>query len=128
MAIPCIQVEKCHKCLNYYPIKSVHQCVLVPVEEPRKFQKNLPAVCIGKKTPLFINLSDDTEDQNKVNDRVNDFSSTLCLINAIKARRPLFDHTMPLSERSESIKNELWNEVFFELKGENILLFYLIKI
>ncbi|XP_060873144.1 uncharacterized protein LOC132946994 isoform X2 [Metopolophium dirhodum] len=118
MAIPCIQVEKCEKCLNYYPIKSVHQCMPVTVEEPRKLKKILPAVCIGDKVQSFINLSDCDGDQNKVNDRINDFNSTLCLINAIKARRPLFDHTIPLSERCESIKNKLWNEVYDELQGQ----------
>ncbi|XP_001952093.1 uncharacterized protein LOC100167001 [Acyrthosiphon pisum] len=113
MAVPCIQVEKCEKCLNYYPIKSVHQCMHVTVEEPRKLKKILPAVCIGDKVQPFINLSDFDRDQNKVNDKI-----TLCLINAIKARRPLFDHTIPLSERSESIKNKLWNEVYDELQGQ----------
>lgn len=72
---------------------------------------------IGDKVQPFINLSDYDEDQNKV----NDFNSTLCLINAIKARRPLFDHTIPLSERCESIKNKLWNEVYDELQGRDIL-------
>jgi len=82
-----------------------------------KLKKILPAVSIGDKVQPFINLSDYDEDQNKV----NDFNSTLCLINAIKARRPLFDHTIPLSERCESIKNKLWNEVYDELQGRDIL-------
>lgn len=76
-----------------------------------------------KKYICFINLSDDNVDEKRINEK--DFSSTLCLINAIKARRPLFDHTLPLSERSESIKNKLWNEVYDELQGTDTLQFYL---
>jgi len=86
-----------------------------------KLKKILPAVCIGDKVQPFINLSDYDGDQNKVNDRITDFNSTLCLINAIKARRPLYDHRIPLSERCESIKNKLWNEVYDELQGRDIL-------
>lgn len=122
MAVPCIQVEKCEKCLNYYPTKSVHQCMLLAVQEPRRFKKILPAE--KKESPIKILSDDDYDDddddgdQTKVKDSVNDFNSTSCLINAIKVRRPLFDHTMSLSERSESIKNKLWIEVYNELQGQ----------
>jgi len=86
-----------------------------------KLKKILPAVSIEKKVQPLLNLSDCDGDQNKVNDKINDFNSTLCLINAVKARRPLFDHTIPLSERCESIKNKLWNEVYNELQGRDTI-------
>jgi len=72
-------------------------------------------------------LSSDDDVDNKIQNRENEFNLTSGLISAIKVRPPLFDHTMPLSERSESIKNRLWNEVFDELQGEDILIFYLYK-
>lgn len=68
---------------------------------------------------LLLSSDDDVRD-NKVKDRVNDFNLTSGLISAIKVRPPLFDHRMILSERSESIKNELWNEVYSELQGKDI--------
>lgn len=83
-------------------------------------RKILPAECKEKNTSQFINLNNSDNDQQilvKNQDTVNDFNSTSCLISAIKGRRPLFDHTIPLSNRSESIKNKLWNEVHDELKG-----------
>lgn len=82
-----------------------------------KLKKILPAVCNGNKVMPFINLSDYDGDQKKI----NNFKSTLRLINSIKARRPLFDHSIPLSERCETMKNKLWNEVYDELQGRVIL-------
>lgn len=58
--------------------------------------------------------SDDDVGDNKV----NDFNFTSSLISAIKVRRPLFDHRMVSSKKSELIKNKLWNEVYTELQGE----------
>jgi len=86
-----------------------------------KLKKILPAVCIGDKVQPIINVNDYDKHQHKVNDRITDFSSTLCLIKAIKIRRPLYDHRIPLSERCESIKNKLWKEVYDELQGRDIL-------
>ncbi|CAI6352722.1 unnamed protein product [Macrosiphum euphorbiae] len=106
-----VQVEKCEKCLLYYPCKTVHQCVPVATatEDPKKFRKILPAKSTKNKV-----LSSDDDGVNKV----NDFNSTSCLISAIKVRRPLFDHKISSSERSELVKNKLWKEVYTELQGE----------
>lgn len=119
MAVPCVQVEKCEKCLNYYPAKSIHQCMHVIVKEQKHLRKILPAECKEKNTSQ-INLNNSDNDQIivKNQDTVNDYNSTSCLISAIKDRRPLFDHTLPLSNRCESIKNKLWNEVHDELQGQ----------
>ncbi|XP_015375613.1 PREDICTED: uncharacterized protein LOC107170104 [Diuraphis noxia] len=113
-----VQVEKCEKCSVYYPAKSEHEClpVVIAVEEPKKFRKILPAVPV-EKGALLLSSDDDVGD-NKVKDRVKDFNLTSGLISAIKDRPPLFDHKMMMSERSESIKNKLWNEVYAELQGQ----------
>jgi len=83
-----------------------------------KFRKILPAVSIEKGALLLS--SDDDGGDNKVKDRVKDFNLTSGLISAIKVRPPLFDHRMMISERSESIKNKLWNEVYAELQCKDI--------
>jgi len=82
-------------------------------------RKILPAECKEENTSQ-INLNNSDNDQIivKNQDTVNDYNSTSCLISAIKDRRPLFDHTLPLSNRCESIKNKLWNEVHDELQGD----------
>jgi len=72
----------------------------------------LPAECIAKK--VLLSSDDDVEDS-----KVNDFNLTSSLISAIKVRRPLFDHRISLSKRSELVKNNLWNEVYTELQGED---------
>eukprot|EP00102_Acyrthosiphon_pisum_P015400 XP_008185933.1 PREDICTED: uncharacterized protein LOC103310211 isoform X2 [Acyrthosiphon pisum] len=101
-----VQVEKCEKCLVYYPSKTIHQCMPVAIadEDPR--------------TREVLLLSGDDDDDDDGDNKVNDFNSTSSLISAIKVRRPLFDNRMPLSERSELVKNKLWNEVYTELQGE----------
>lgn len=75
-----------------------------------KFRKILPAKSTKNKV-----LSSDDDGVNKV----NDFNSTSCLISAIKVRRPLFDHKISSSERSELVKNKLWKEVYTELQGKD---------
>ncbi|XP_060881880.1 uncharacterized protein LOC132953497 isoform X2 [Metopolophium dirhodum] len=109
-----VQVEKCDKCLVYYPSKTIHQCmpVVTAIEDPKKSRKILPAESTEKKV-LLLSSDDDVEDN-----KVNDFNSTSSLISAIKVRRPLFDHRMSLSLRSELVKNKLWDEVYTELQGE----------
>lgn len=42
------------------------------------------------------------------------------LISAIEVCRPLYDHRLSLSKRSEAIKNKLWNEIYVELQGGSI--------
>lgn len=34
------------------------------------------------------------------------------LIRIIETCKPLWDHRLPLGDRSENIKNNMWNEVF----------------
>ncbi|XP_022179008.1 uncharacterized protein LOC111039719 isoform X2 [Myzus persicae] len=111
-----VQVEKCVNCSAYYPAKSDHQClpVTVTVVAPKKFRKILPAVSIENKVSL---LSSDDDVGDKVKNREIEFDLTSSLISAIKVRPPLFDHRMILTERSEAIKNILWNEVYAELNG-----------
>jgi len=89
-----------------------------------KLKKKLPALCNGNKEVPFINLSNFDGDQYKN----NDYGLTLRLINAIKARRPLFDHAIPSSERCESIKKKLWNEVYDELQGRVILKNFILRL
>ncbi|CAI6363325.1 unnamed protein product [Macrosiphum euphorbiae] len=51
-----------------------------------------------------INDDDDAEDYSK-------------LIIAVRERHPLWDHRIPMSNRYESIKQKLWDEIYVELNG-----------
>ncbi|XP_022182494.1 uncharacterized protein LOC111042257 [Myzus persicae] len=39
------------------------------------------------------------------------------LISIIETCKPLWDHRLPLGDRSENIKNNMWNEVFVQFNG-----------
>jgi len=40
------------------------------------------------------------------------------LISIIETCKPLWDHRLPLGDRSENIKNNMWNEVFVQFNGK----------
>jgi len=42
------------------------------------------------------------------------------LITSIEVSRPLWNHKMSLGERSENIKNNVWNKIFTEFGGIQI--------
>lgn len=54
-------------------------------------------------------------------------NTTSCLISAIEVRRPLYDHRLQLTKRTEAIKTKLWNEIYVELKGRLKISIYISK-
>lgn len=63
-------------------------------------------------------LNDDTTDI-KINGLSQD--ETTMLISLIETSKPLWDHRLSLGDRSEVVKNNLWNEIFSQFEGKIIL-------
>lgn len=62
-----------------------------------------------KKKSVFDDISDSEND--------HEYHTTSKFISAIEVRRPLYDHRLQLTKRTEAIKSKLWNEIYVKLKG-----------
>lgn len=85
-----------------------------------KSKNIIAAKYVEKRVSIFDNLDDNdnsvyNQETDKENNELETFYSNL--ISAIEVRCPLYDHTLPLSTRSEAIKTKLWNEIYVELQG-----------
>ena len=114
---------------------------LLPVEPQYSFQKILPKVQnTTKNVPVsasssFSNLLREIEIEEQNVSSVSEFNTTnenlveseinddddaedySKLIIAVRERHPLWDHRIPMSNRYESIKQKLWDEIYVELNG-----------
>lgn len=46
---------------------------------------------------------------------------TTTLVSLIEISKPLWNHKLSLGDRSEVVKNNLWNEIFVQFEGKVIL-------
>lgn len=123
-----------------YQLK-LNNLFLLPVEPQYSFQKILPKVKnTTKNVPVsasssFSNLLREIEieeqnvssvsefnitNENLVESEINDDDDAedySKLIIAVRGRHPLWDHRIPMSNRYESIKQKLWDEIYVELNG-----------
>lgn len=90
-------------------------------------------VCFVKlEQPLTpsTSLNQRQEDNDFEETNINEFSKDdyTRLIQLIEPCRPIWDHKMNLSDRSDSIKEKSWNQIFVDFEGKLMQIHFAINL
>jgi len=79
--------------------------------------------CIFTIDILELNKeSSNADSENKYRDKYGlTQDETTTLVSLIEISKPLWNHKLSLGDRSEVVKNNLWNEIFVQFEGKVIL-------